>query len=73
MSGKLRWVVIILVVLFVVVQFVARPAKTNPEIDSTRTVEASTHLTPEVAAIFERSCNDCHSNRTRWPWYSHVA
>ena len=23
--------------------------------------------------ILERSCYDCHSNRTRWPWYSHVA
>jgi hypothetical protein len=26
-----------------------------------------------VKAILERSCYDCHSNRTRWPWYSHVA
>jgi hypothetical protein len=23
--------------------------------------------------VFVRACNDCHSNRTRWPWYSHVA
>ena len=28
---------------------------------------------PEVAAILERSCYDCHSNKTRWPWYSRVA
>ena len=27
----------------------------------------------EVHAILERSCYDCHSNRTRWPWYSRVA
>jgi hypothetical protein len=27
----------------------------------------------EVRSIIERSCYDCHSNRTRWPWYSHVA
>ena len=26
-----------------------------------------------VKRILERSCYDCHSNRTRWPWYSHVA
>jgi hypothetical protein len=26
-----------------------------------------------VRAILERSCYDCHSNHTRWPWYSHVA
>lgn len=23
--------------------------------------------------IFFRACGDCHSNDTRWPWYSHVA
>ena len=27
----------------------------------------------QVKAILERSCYDCHSHRTRWPWYSHVA
>ena len=28
---------------------------------------------PEVQAVLERSCYDCHSNQTRWPWYSYVA
>jgi hypothetical protein len=28
---------------------------------------------PQVQAILERSCYDCHSNQTVWPWYSHVA
>lgn len=27
----------------------------------------------EVTAIFQRSCFDCHSNQTVWPWYSKVA
>ena len=27
----------------------------------------------DVRAILERSCYDCHSNHTRWPWYSRVA
>ena len=26
-----------------------------------------------VLAVLERSCFDCHSNRTRWPWYAYVA
>jgi hypothetical protein len=26
-----------------------------------------------VAAILERSCNDCHSSETSWPWYSNVS
>ncbi|MCU1233029.1 MAG: cytochrome [Candidatus Solibacter sp.] len=27
----------------------------------------------DVARIFERSCENCHSDRTEWPWYSYVA
>ena len=28
---------------------------------------------PEIRAILERSCYDCHSRETRWPWYAYVA
>ena len=28
---------------------------------------------PETQALARRACFDCHSNETRWPWYSHVA
>jgi hypothetical protein len=28
---------------------------------------------PAVAAIVKRSCSDCHSNATHWPWYGKVA
>lgn len=27
----------------------------------------------EVHALLERACYDCHSNRTDWPWYAHIA
>lgn len=26
-----------------------------------------------IEALLIRACYDCHSNRTRWPWYSRVA
>jgi Haem-binding domain len=25
-----------------------------------------------VRAILERACQDCHSEKTVWPWYSHI-
>jgi len=28
---------------------------------------------PEVASILRRACYDCHSNETRWLWYSRLA
>jgi len=52
---------------------VIRPARTNPTIDPTREITARLTVDPAVESIFERSCNDCHSNRTVWPWYSNVA
>jgi heme-binding protein len=62
---------IVLVVLLVVIQFV-RPARTNPPIDVRHSIQAQ--LGPGVvSAIIDRSCRDCHSNETTWPWYSHVA
>ncbi len=27
----------------------------------------------EVKKVLRRSCYDCHSNETRWPWYARVA
>ena len=33
---------------------------------------AALTIPANVARIFTRSCADCHSNQTRWPWYSKV-
>ena len=60
------------VVLFVLAQLI-RPARTNPPIDSSKTIESRTTMPAEVANILKRSCRDCHSNATVWPWYSNVA
>ena len=28
---------------------------------------------PETRALVVRVCFDCHSNETKWPWYTHIA
>ena len=38
------------------------PVATEPAWDSAQT-----------RALAARACFDCHSNQSRWPWYSHVA
>ena len=68
----LKWIAIGLIVVFLGIQFV-RPARTNPPIDESQTISARTQMTPEVAAILDRSCRDCHSHKTVWPWYTNVA
>jgi hypothetical protein len=68
----MRWLVVVLACLFVVAQF-SRPARTNPAVDQSLAFQSQLQVSPQVAAIIERSCGDCHSNKTRWPWYSNVA
>ncbi len=67
-----KWLLIVLVCLFVIAQF-RRPAKTNPAVDQAVALESHMQLEPQVAAVLDRSCIDCHSNKTRWPWYANVA
>ena len=61
-----------LFVLLLAAQLI-RPATLNPRVNPAHEIAAHLAVNPAVQAIFERSCNDCHSNRTVWPWYSHVA
>lgn len=68
----LRWLALIVLCGLIIAQFFG-PARTNPTSDQSQAIEAHVQMTPPVAAILDRSCNDCHSNKTRWPWYAHVA
>jgi len=58
------WILVVLLVLGVAQFF--RPERTNPP-DGFE-IQASA----EVSELLERSCYDCHSNRTEWPWYSNI-
>ena len=68
----IKWLGVILICGLVVAQFI-RPAKTNPSEDPSLAIENHVQVDPNVSAILDRSCNDCHSNKTRWPWYTQVA
>ncbi|MCS7043657.1 MAG: heme-binding domain-containing protein [Bryobacteraceae bacterium] len=67
-----RWVLLVLVVAFAAAQ-AWRPERTNPPVNAEYALKAQYEVPQEVERILERACGDCHSNRTRWPWYSHVA
>lgn len=61
-----------LIVMAGLIQF-ARPEKTNPSSNPSQHIQAVMPVHPEVAAALNRSCDNCHSNNTVWPWYSNVA
>jgi len=60
---------ILLGFIFLGMQFVSTAAmpKTSAGVHMAEVID------PQVGAILDRSCQDCHSNHTNWPWYSHVA
>ena len=60
-----------LAVLAVVAQLF-RPELTNPQSDPSLSVKNYKGIPPEVASKLETACFDCHSNQTRWLWYSYI-
>jgi hypothetical protein len=66
MKKILLVVMVLLIVGFGAIQLVP-VQRTNP------TVESDIPTSPEIKAILRKACYDCHSNETRWPWYSYIA
>jgi hypothetical protein len=60
------------VLVLVAAQFI-RPDRTNPATDVSHTIQAHAGIASELVAVLDRSCSDCHSNATVWPWYTNVA
>jgi hypothetical protein len=61
----------LLIAIFLMAAFAAaqfRPVRlTNPS------PKGELSAPPGIDAMLRRACYDCHSDRTRWPWYSRVA
>ena len=63
---------IVLFLLFMLAQLI-QPGRTVPTVDPAREMRAVLSVPGPVQGILDRSCIDCHSYGTRWPWYSAVA
>ena len=57
---------LILLAVAILIQFVPVERENPPE-------TAPLWAPAPVKAVLERSCYDCHSNLTAWPWYGRVA
>ena len=40
---------------------------------SNQSILREAQIDPGTLAIFQRACQNCHSQLTEWPWYSHIA
>lgn len=73
MKGKLfNRISIALLVLFVLIQAI-RPVRNNGTRDAPTDITHFVTVPDTVMSILKRSCYDCHSNYTAYPWYANVS
>jgi hypothetical protein len=65
----IKWLALSVFALFAAAQLVPYG---GPH-DNPRTVAEPPWSSAADRALAQRACFDCHSNETRWPWYSYVA
>jgi hypothetical protein len=73
MRSQAKWVLAAAVVVVAALQLLPIARRTNPPVRPEERYDRHLQLEPEISALLDRACMDCHSNETRWPWYSRVA
>ncbi len=61
-----------IILLIVLIQFI-RIDKENPQSNPQYEYFAVSQVPEQVQSILKKSCFDCHSNHTLYPWYSSIA
>jgi hypothetical protein len=67
---KIAWITLGIVLLGMQLY---RPERTNPTSDPAGSFAAIEKPSPQLVAVLDRSCMNCHSYQTAWPWYSAIA
>jgi hypothetical protein len=69
-----RWALAIVIALLVLLFLVLWTPHivSNPRVNDAETLEAALSPPSSVETTLRKACNDCHSNRTEWPWYAHL-
>ena len=67
----IKGLLILFLVGFFLAQFI-RPDFTNPPVVEADTLWETTSVPDNVKQVIVRSCGDCHSNETQYPWYSYI-
>ncbi len=57
-------------ILLILIQLI-RPAK-NDSGNETYGIATKYEVPYEVAILMENACDDCHTNKTRYPWYTNI-
>ncbi len=67
----LKKILIVLLAALVVIQFI-HPKPNKSTGDQPNYIGKIFPVPEDVKSILAKACNDCHSNNTRYPWYSNI-
>ena len=56
--------------LLIVIQFI--PQEKNLSDDQLFDISKKYEIPADVQDILKNACNDCHTNKSTYPWYSHI-
>jgi hypothetical protein len=71
LNPKLRGIATGLAFVLIVIQFV-RPQRNLGVAEGPGSLVELHHAPPAIRQMLDASCNDCHSNRTHYPWYAEI-
>ncbi|MDZ4808486.1 MAG: heme-binding domain-containing protein [Bacteroidota bacterium] len=64
-------ILVFLLVALVIIQFI-HPKKNKAEGPQPNYIGNTFPIPADVKTILAKACNDCHSNNTRYPWYTNL-
>jgi hypothetical protein len=71
MKKVVKWSLLIIALVLVVIQFF-RPEKNISSAAADQDIAKHYGVPNKVLAVLQRSCYDCHSNNTAYPWYNNI-
>ena len=69
--SRVKKLLLALLLVFIVMQFIRPPQNKTNEVQEADLIKQFS-IPANVAGILKTSCYDCHSNNTRYPWYTNI-
>lgn len=67
----IKKILLILLTALVIIQFI-HPKKNKAEGPQPDYIGNSFTISGDVKSILAKACNDCHTNNTKYPWYTNI-
>lgn len=72
MKKILKFPILAIAALIIIAQLYRPERLTTADVTENH-ITKKLNVPPGVESVLKRSCYDCHSNHTTWPWYSNFA